>query len=206
VKAITVIVGALIGIAVSAVVFSLQVALSPFFAFLVLAGVTLWLRDVRRSPTGSSGPNWRSFLVGAASWIALAIGAVLFKKWLESVPPGAASPSVMAACLLGFGIVLVAFGLYGYRGHPSKQVIARWAELDGYMPMFAWFSAALPLGIAIAILGVLLLKPSETFVPWIMIPFTGLTFAGIVLLIWQPKWAKPPWLRRYQEEARGEPE
>jgi hypothetical protein len=132
--------------------------------------------------------------VGSASWIALAIGAVLFKKWPESVPLAAASPSVMAACLLGFGIVLVAFGLYGYRGHPSKQVIERWAELDGYMPMFAWFSAALPLGIAIAILGVLLLKPSETFVPWIMIPFTGLTFAGIVLLIWQPKWAKPPWL------------
>jgi hypothetical protein len=207
VKALTVIVGALIGIAVSAVVFSFQVALSPFFAFLVLAGVTLWLRDVRRSPTGSSGPNWRSFLVGSASWIALAIGAVLFKKWLESVPPGAASPSVIAACMLGLGIVSVAFGLYGYRGHPSKQVIERWTELDGYMPMFAWFSAALPLGIAIAILGVLVLfTPSGTFVPWIMIPFTGLTFAGIVLLIWQPKWAKPPWLRRYQEDARGEPE
>src|SRR5207302_11096321 len=50
VKALTVIVGALIGIAVSAVVFSFQAALSPFFAFLVLAGVTLWLRDVRSSP------------------------------------------------------------------------------------------------------------------------------------------------------------
>jgi hypothetical protein len=39
-----------------------------------------------------------------------------------------------------------------------------------------------------------------------MIPYCGLTFAGIVLLIWQPKWAKPPWLRCYQEEAREEPE
>src|SRR5205823_5621629 len=64
VKALTVIVGALIGIAVCLVVLSFQVALSPLFAFLVLAGVGLWLWDVRRSPTGSSGPNWRSFFLG----------------------------------------------------------------------------------------------------------------------------------------------
>ena len=203
-KALAVIVGALIGIAVSLVVLSFQTASSPFFVFLVLAGVGLWLRDVRRSPTGSSGPNWRSFFRGSATWIALGIGALVFKNWLASVPPGAASPSVIGACMLAFGIAFVVVGVYGFRGHPSKRVIESWARLDGYMPILGMFSAALPLGIAIVLLGALVLfKPPETFAPWILIPFVGLTFVGILLMFWQPQWTKPPWLRRYQEDARS---
>ena len=205
VKTLTVIVGALLGIAVSAVVLSFQAALSPFFAFLVLAGVALWLRDVRRSPTGSSGPNWRSFFLGAACWVGLAIGAVLFKSWLESVPPGAASPSVIGACMVAFGIAFVAIGIYGFRGHPSKRVIENWARLDDYMPIFGMFSAALPLGIAMVILGALVLfKPPDMFAQWILIPFVGLTLAAIVLMIWQPQAARPPWLRDYQRDARSD--
>jgi len=203
VKALTVIVGALIGIAVCLVVLSFQVALSPLFAFLVLAGVGLWLWDVRRSPTGSSGPNWRSFFLGSVSWIALGIGALLFKIWLASVSPGAATPSVIGACMLAFGIAFVVVGVYGFRGHPSKRVIENWARLNGYMPILGMFSAALPLGIAIVLLGALVLfKPPEMFTPWILIPCVGLTFVGILLMVWQPRWTRPPWLRRYQEDIR----
>ena len=204
-KTLTVIVGALIGIAVSAVVLSFQTALSPYFGFLVLAGVTLWLRDVRRSPSGSSGPNWRSFFLGAASWVALAIGAVLFKNWLESVPPGAASPLVIGACLVAFGIAFVVIGIYGFRGHPSKRVIENWARIDGYVPIFGMFAVALPMGTAMVLVGALMLfKPPETVTPWILIPFCGLTFAAIVLMIWQPQQAKPPWLRHYEADARSD--
>src|SRR5439155_13848674 len=53
-------------------------------------------------------------------------------NWLASVPPGAASPSVIGACMLAFGIAFVVVGVYGFRGHPSKRVIESWARLDGY--------------------------------------------------------------------------
>ena len=38
--------------------------------------------------------------------------------------------------------------------------------------------------------------------PWILIPCVGLTFVGILLMVWQPRWTRPPWLRRYQEDIR----
>src|ERR1700687_2403656 len=139
VKAFTVIVGALLGLAVSAVVFSFQLALSPYFGFLVLVGVGFWLNDVRKSPSGASGPNWRSFFMGAAIWIGLGVGALLYRNWLAGLPANAVSPSAVGAALLVFGIALVAVGLYAFRGSPSQRVIERWDQLDGPVPIFGLF-------------------------------------------------------------------
>ena len=199
------VIGAGIGFATSLVVLSFREALSPYFAFLVLVGVGLWLRDVSRSPTGSRGPNWRSFLIGCAVWVALAIGALLFDKWLASVPASAATPSLIGAGLLVLGIACVAVGVYGFRGHPSKRLIENWAQLDGYMSIFGMFSAALPIGTAFIILAALaLFSPLRPLAPLLMIPFIPLVFAGIVLMVWQPRWTKPRWLRSYEDDSRSE--
>jgi hypothetical protein len=198
VKAFTLVIGALIGIAVSAVVLSFQLALSPYFGFLVLVGVGFWLNDVRRSPPGASGPNWRSFLLGAAVWIGLGVGALLYRNWLVNLPANAVSPSAMGAALLVFGIALVAVGVYAFRGSPSQRVIERWDQLD----VFGLFSASLPLGVAIAFLGAaLIFNRPDVFGPLLVI-IIPLVFAGTLLLIWQPRWLKPPWLRRYQEDVK----
>jgi hypothetical protein len=53
-------------------------ALSPYSGLLVLVGVGFWLDDFRRSPPEASGPNWRSFLLGAPVWIGLGIGTLLY--------------------------------------------------------------------------------------------------------------------------------
>lgn len=205
-KALVLGTGALIGIAVSAVVFSFQQALSPYFGFLVLVVVGYWLRDVRRSPPGSSGPNWRSFFLGSAVWIGVAIGALLLKSWLSRHPPHAANDvAVGAALLLAFGIVCIGYGIYGYRGHPSQRVIERWAELDSLMPIFGMFSAAIPLGVTTAILGAaLIVNHPDVFGPLIIF---AIVLGGVatLLLFWQPRWLKPAWLRRYQDTA-GQPE
>lgn len=203
-KAVVLLTGASIGIAASLVVISFQQALSPFFGFVLLVGVAFWLRDVRRSPPGSRGPNWRNFFLGSTVWFALAIGALLFKNWLASVPASAASPSAVGAGLLAFGIAVVALGAYGFLGHPSQRVIENWARLDGYMPIFGMFSAAVPLGMAMVILGALALSsPPQAIAPLIVTAFTSLIFVGIFLMFWQPQWTKPPWLRQHQGDAKS---
>ena len=201
-KAFTVIVGALLGIAVSAVVFSFQLALSPYFGFLVLVGVGFWLNDVRKSPSGASGPNWRSFFMGAAIWIGLGVGALLYRNWLAGLPANAVSPSAVGAALLVFGIALVAVGLYAFRGSPSQRVIERWDQLDGPVPIFGLFSASLPLGVAIAFFGAALIFNRPAVFGPLLVIIIPLAFAGALLLIWQPRFLKPPWLRRYQDDLK----
>lgn len=200
-KAFTLVLGGLIGIAVSAVVLSFQLALSLYFGFLVLVGVGFWLNDVRRSPSGTAAPNWRSFFTGAAVWIGLGIGALLYRNWLAGLPANAVSPSAVGAALLVFGIALVAVGLYAFRGSPSQRVIERWDQLDGPLPIFGLFSASLPLGVALAFFGAaLIFNRPGVFGPLVMI-IIPLVFAGTLLLIWQPRWLKPPWLRLYQDDV-----
>jgi len=202
VKAFTLVIGALIGIAVSAVVLSFQLALSPYFGLLVLVGVGFWLNDVRRSPPGASGPNWRSFFLGAAVWIGLGVGTLLYRNWLANLPVNAASPSAVGAALLLFGIALIAVGVYAFRGSPSLRVVERWDQLDGPVPIFGLFSASLPLGVAVAFFGAaLIFNRPDVFGPLLVI-IIPLVFAGTLLLIWQPRWLKPPWLRRYQDDVK----
>jgi hypothetical protein len=201
VKAFTLVIGALIGIAVSAVVLSFQLALSPYFGFLVLVGVGFWLNDVRQSPQGTSGPNWRSFFAGAAVWIGLGIGALLYRNWLASVPAKVVSPSAMGAALLVFGAAFVAVGVYAFRASPSQRVIERWDQLDGPMPIFGMFTASLPLGLAIAFFGAALIFNRPDVFGRLLPMVFPLIFAGVLLLIWQPRQLKPPWLRRYQVDV-----
>jgi len=202
VKAFTLVIGALIGIVVSAVVFSFQLALSPYFGILVLVGVGFWLNDVRRSPPGTSGPNWRSFFTGVAVWTGLGIGALLYRNWLANLPANAVSQSAIGAALRVFGIALVAVGVYAFRASPSQRVIERWDQLDGPVPIFGGFSAAPSLGVAIAFFGAaLIFNRPDVFGPFLVIVIP-LAFAGTLLLIWQPRWLKPPWLRRYQDDVK----
>jgi hypothetical protein len=202
VKAFTLVIGALIGIAVSAVVLSFQLALSPYFGFLVLVGVGFWLNDVRQSPQGTSGPNWRSFFTGSAVWIGLGIAALLYRNWLASVPANAVSPSAMGAALLVFGIAFVAVGVYAFRASPSQRVIERWDQLDGPMPIFGMFTASLPLGFAIAFFGAALIFNRPDVFGRLLPMVFPLIVAGVLLLIWQPRQLKPPWLRRYQDDVK----
>lgn len=198
-KTLVTLIGAAIGIAASLVVMTFPLALSPYFAFLVLVGVGLWLRDVRRSQAGSQRPNWRSFFWGSAVWVALPVGLLMFKNWLTSVPASAASPSAISIAMLVFGTALIALGVYRFRAHPSQRIIENWAQWEEYMPMS---SAIFPWGIAFAILGAdLLVSPPMTLRQLILIPVFAFVFAGIVLMIWQPRWTKPPWLRRYQKDS-----
>ena len=201
-KAFTLVIGALIGIAVSALVLSFQLGLSPYFGFLVLVGVGFWLNDVRRSPPGTSGPNWRTFFMGAAVWIGLGIGALLYRNWLAGLPANAVSPSAVGAALLVSGVALVAVGLYAFRGSPSQRVIERWDQLNGPVPIFGMFSASLPLGVAIAFFGAaLIFNRPGVFGPLLVIVIP-LVFAGTLLLVWQPRSLKPRWLRRYRDDVK----
>jgi hypothetical protein len=108
----------------------------------------------------------------------------------------------MGAALLVFGIAFVAVGVYAFRASPSQRVIERWDELDGPMPIFGMFSASLPLGVAIAFFGAALIFNRPDVFGRLLPMVFPLIVAGVLLLIWQPRQLKPPWLRRYQDDVK----
>ena len=93
-------------------------------------------------------------------------------------------------------------GLNGYRRCPYwNRCMPGRTQLPGGIEPTLCFPCARRRG-ALVLGALVLFKPPEMFTPWILIPCVGLTFVGILLMVWQPRWTRPPWLRRYQEDIR----
>ena len=161
-----------------------------WLAVLAGIGIIYWVRDVRN--IRGDAPKWLNFVVGAALWVALGIGAVSLRTWADRYFSHVGL-SFWGGISLALALVFIGFGAWIYLAVPSDRVITRWQQMPWDLGALC---ALLPLGIAILIAFVALaLIPDAGWAQAVFLLGGALGLVALVLFFWQPRWIKPDWMK-----------
>jgi hypothetical protein len=90
---------------------------------------------------------------------------------------------------IGFGVVVLAFGLWDYSGH------GRHTSAKRLWMVISLVYAEVPIGLCFILIGLGALISQHPVSDWLMVIGLASGCIGIVLIFWDPKWVRPTWLR-----------